>query len=239
LVGFPSHRRLPAGILAAAAIRLVLEGPLAIAAAGEPTDAEYAIRWNARDGGPKSGAEVLAVLSVHARHTSDYRIDYYGLPPAATAPPGFATILRRRTENAGRSALTWKLRGDHALAEWACPLRKSRNAKAEVDVAFGGADTVTRKYSYSCTTDSPDVAASELSAERKACTSVVRRWDAGRLKVEEWRLPGDVLMIEVSGGGTNTPAATEQFRKRVAVPLLAAGIVPLVDSKTELGSRCP
>jgi len=56
--------------------------------------------------------------------------------------------------------------------------------------------------------------------------------------VEEWRLPGDRLMIEVSGTGANTAEAEEQFRKRVVAPLLAAGIRPSGDSKTELGSRC-
>ena len=231
--------RLPACVLAVAAIRLALEGPSAIAAATETVGAEYAIRWNARDGGPKSGQEVLAILNAKARRTSDYSVNYYGLPLAATAPPGFVAILRRRDDAAGRSALTWKLRGDHALAEWKCPLRDSRQAKAEVDIAFGAADSVTRRFSYSCTSDGADSAASELYADHKTCTSVVRRWDAGRLKIEEWRLPGDVLMLEVSGSGADTPNALEQFRKRVAAPLLAAGIVPMADSKTELGSRCP
>ena len=230
---------MPACVLAVTAIRLVLEGHSAIAAATEPAGAEYAIRWNARDGGPTSGQEVLAVLDARARRTSDFSVDYVVLPPTAEFPPGFVAILRRRNDATGRSSLTWKLRGDHALAQWNCPLSDFRQAKAEVDVAFGAAGSVTRRFSYSCTTDTTNSAASRLFADRKPCTSSVRRWDAGRVRVENWRLPGGYLMLEVSGSGADTPNAMEQFRKRVVAPLLAAGVVPMADSKTELGSRCP
>jgi hypothetical protein len=223
---------------AVAAICVALCGPSASAATGEPTSAEYAIRWNARDGGPKSGDEVLLVLGGRARRTSLFDVSYYDVPSAPTAPPGFATILRRRVDGAGASDLTWKLRGDRALAAWTCPFENSLQSKVEVDVAFSGADTVTRTYSYSCASASPETAASSLAASLKACTAAVKRWEAGRLKIEEWRLPGDVLMIEVSGNGANTRVAMEHFRKRVAAPLFAAGIVPSTQSKTELGSRC-
>ena len=101
-----------------------------------------------------------------------------------------------------------------------------------------GGDNIAYSYSYSCTSDGPDLAASELSATIKACTSEVRRQDAGKLKLEEWRLPGNVVIIDVSISGKNVPGAMEGFRKRIAEPLLAAGIVPSADSKSELGSRC-
>ena len=55
---------------------------------------------------------------------------------------------------------------------------------------------------------------------------------------KEWQLPGDILMIEVSGTGRNTNKALENFRRQVAVPLLAAGAVPSPSSKTDLGSLC-
>jgi hypothetical protein len=223
-------------LVIAAACGFAFGNAAAFAATAEPVGAEYAIRWNARDGGPDSAEATLAVLNARTRRNSNFRIDYYDL--AQIAPPGFSTILRRRIEDAGHAELTWKLRGDRALAEWTCPLRNSRQSKSEVDVAFGAADIVSRMYSYSCTSDNPDQAAVDLSAKRKACNVLVKRWDAGRVKVEEWRLPRNVLMIEVSGSGMNTPEAMEQFRRRVAAPLLAAGIVPSVNSKTELGSRC-
>ena len=230
--------RRQASAFAAAAICAALGGTSASAATSEPAGAEFAIRWNARDGGPQTGNEVLKVLGARARRTSLFSVRYYDVPSTTTAPPGFATILRRRVDGAGASELTWKLRGDHALPAWTCPFENPRQSKVEVDVTFSGLDSATRVYSYSCTSASPEAAASRLGASLKACTAAVKRWEAGRLKIEEWRLPGDVLMIEVSGNGANTGAATRQFRERVAAPLFAAGIVPSTLSKTELGSRC-
>jgi hypothetical protein len=209
-----------------------------IAAGAEPADAEYAIRWNARDGGPASLNETLLLLKTHATRPRRFKVDYYDLPPSPTTPAGFSVILRRRVEDAGAAELTWKLRGDHALSNWACPLRNSREAKDEVDVAFRGGNDVARSFSYSCTSDGPDQAASELSATIRACTSEVVRQDAGKLSIEEWRLPGNVTIMDVSLSSKNVPGAMELFRKRIAQPLLAAGVLPSADSKSELGSRC-
>jgi len=225
-------------LVAATALGAVLCTAVPLAAGAESASAEYAIRWNARDGGPASGNETMAILKTRATRPRQFNVDYYDLPSTMTAPPGFSMILRRRVEDGRRTELTWKLRGDHAAADWACPLRNPRQSKAEIDVAFGGADAVTRAYSYSCMSDDADLAASELSATIRPCTAAVTRRDAGSLKIEEWRLPGNVLIIDVSLGGKDTPGALDQFRTRIAEPLLAAGIVPLADSKSELGSRC-
>lgn len=220
------------------AVCILFGGASAFAASVEPAGAEYAIRWNAHEGGPKTGVDVLAVLKARTRRASTFKVDYYDLPSTTTTAPGFSAILRRRIDHAGNANLTWKLRGNHALAGWTCPLRISGKTKVEVDVTFSGAGTGARMYSYSCTSENADTAASGLSAKLKACTAHVTRWETGRLKVEEWQLPGNVLMLEVSGSDTNTREAMERFRTRVAVPLLAAGIVPSVNSKAELGSRC-
>jgi len=228
----------PFSLVVAAACFSVLAGPAADAAAAEPADAEYAIRWNARDGGPASLNETLRILQTRATRVRRFKIDYYDLPSTTTTPQGFSVILRRRVEDGGRAELTWKLRGDRALADWACPLKNSPEGKAELDVTFRGEDKVTRSFSYSCTSDGPDLAASELSATLRECASEMSRQDAGKLKIEEWRLPGNVVIIDVSLSGKNTPGAMELFRKRIAEPLLAAGIVPSAESKTELGGRC-
>jgi hypothetical protein len=228
----------PTTAFAAMAVCLALCEPAASASTSEPTGAEFAIRWNAREGGPKTGDEVLAILNMRAKGTQGFKVNYYDFPSKAKAPPGFSTILRRRVDDAGVTNLTWKLRGDRALAEWACPLENSRRAKAEVDVTFRGADIVDRMYSYSCTSASPERAASLLAAIPMACTAAVTRWETGQLKVEEWRLARDVLIIEVSGNGANTSEGIERFGRRVVAPLLAAGIVPSAQSKTELGSHC-
>ena len=228
----------PTTAFATVAISLALCGTTTSAALPEPTGAEYAIRWNAREGGPKTGVEVLAALNIRVKGTQSFRVTYYDFPSSAKSPQGFSTILRRRIDADGSMELTWKLRGAHALAEWTCPLESPRHAKAEVDVAFTGSNTVDRMYSYSCSSGSPESAASKLAAIPKACTATVARWEAGPLKVEEWRLARDILIIEVSGNGANTPKGIERFRRRVLAPLLAAGIVPSVLSKTELGSHC-
>ena len=228
----------PTVAFATVAISLALCGTATSAGLPEPAGAEYAIRWNARDGGPKTGDEVLAVLNLRAKGTHGFRITYYDFPSSTKTPPGFSTILRRRMDAAGGVELTWKLRGDHAIAEWSCPLENSRHAKAEVDVTFGGLEKIDRMYSYSCASASPESAASALAAIPKACTAAVARWEAGPLKVEEWRLARDVLIIEVSGNGANGAEGVERFRRRVVAPLVAAGIVPSALSKTELGSHC-
>jgi hypothetical protein len=36
----------------------------------------------------------------------------------------------------------------------------------------------------------------------------------------------------------NNPDALELFRNRIAKPLLAAGVVPLSESKSDLGGHC-
>jgi hypothetical protein len=225
--------------VAAAAMCLALGGTSASATPSEPTGAEYAIRWNAGDGGPKTGGAALTALKLRARHARQLSVSYYELPPPPTAPPGFAAILRQRAEGDRDPEFTWKLRGDRALARWTCPLENARQSKSEVDVTFSGADTYTRTYSYSCTSTGPHVDVAGLEASRKACAAAVQRWEAGRLIVEEWRLPGDVVIIEVSGKGANTPDAMEDFRRRVAAPLFAAGVVPSPHSKTDLSRRCP
>ena len=50
---------------------------------------------------------------------------------------------------------------------------------------------------------------------------------------------GNVTIIDVSLSGKNLPGVFELFRKRIAEPLLAAGIVPAADTKSEVGGRCP
>jgi hypothetical protein len=211
---------------------------VAPAAAPPPvTGAEYAIRWNPRDGGPATAAETLALLGLRAKHSARFSVDYYDLP-TATPTPGFATILRQRVDATGHAAVTWKLRGDQPLSRWVCPLRDARDAKAEVDVEFDGMDAITRRYSYSCTSDDLEAASALLSARANGCPAAVTRKDAGRVRVEEWRLPGGAALLEVSGSATDTAAALARFRLQVVVPLLAAGIRPAQESKTDRVSRC-
>jgi hypothetical protein len=66
----------------------------------------------------------------------------------------------------------------------------------------------------------------------------VTRKDAGRWRVEQWQLAGGAVLLEVSGGSTDTEDALDQFRSQVAKPLLAADIRPARESMTGQGSRC-
>lgn len=208
------------------------------AATAAPSNAEFALRWNARNGGPQTGEQALVALGIRVPRASTFAVDYFDLPPSTSLPPGFAAILRRRVDASGNAELTWKLRGDRALPAWICPWRNALKSKSEVDITFGAGDTAARNFSYSCTTDDADAAASELAATRKACATMVKRWTRSGLRVEEWRLPGDVRLIDVSRAGSDTPADVDAFRRKVAAPLLAAGVVPAVNTKTELGSNC-
>ena len=216
----------------------LLGGSRAFAAADEPANAEYVIRWNARDGGPASLNDVLGVLKSRATRDRKFNVDYYDLPPTLATPAGYSVILRRRVEDGVAAELAWKLRGDAPLVDWTCGLRNAKESKAEVDVAFQAADKVARSFSYSCTSDGPDAAVAELSATPKGCTAIVTRKVAGPIKLEEWHFPGDVVIIDVSMVSVNKPAALELFRTRIAQPLFAAGVVALPESKADLGSHC-
>jgi hypothetical protein len=207
--------------------------------AGEPVAAEFAIRWNAAGGGPRSGSEAVTLLRARMRAPKEFAVDYFDLPPETPVPAGHAAILRRRVAPSGRAELTWKLRGERALATWSCPLRDASRSQAEVDITLGEGDNTTRRYSTSCSSEYTDAEARRLAATPRACAAKVTRWERAGLKVEEWRLPGGAVVIEVSRGATDTPAALAAFRRDIAIPLLAAGIAPLVGSKTELGSACP
>jgi hypothetical protein len=66
----------------------------------------------------------------------------------------------------------------------------------------------------------------------------VRPAEGGRLKVEEWTLPGGARRLEVSHNGRDDVDALAGF-EGVVERLRAAGARFLEESKTELGSRCP
>ena len=70
------------------------------------------------------------------------------------------------------------------------------------------------------------------------CANRMKRTEAGKLKIEEWHLPGGVILLEVSRNGSNTKDDLESFRSDVVDKLLAAGVQPSDRSKTEIGSSC-
>jgi hypothetical protein len=203
--------------------------------------AEYAIRWDPATGGPKTAQETLDVLGKTAEDTDEYTVQYFDLTPPADAPAGFRAILRQRQKQ-NAYELTFKYRGEGALATWTCPLSAApAKQKAEVDVSIL-ADGVKRAHAYSCSVESvgaPVPPPAALKAVPKSCASTTTRIEAGKLKIEEWHPPGGVTLIEVSRNGKPSAEDLERFQDKVAKKLLKRGITPSGRSKTELGGSCP
>jgi hypothetical protein len=216
----------------------------ATAMAASPSKAEYAIRWDPSDGGPKSSDEILKVLNDEASDDDDYEIQYFDLETPPKPPTEATAILRQRVKNAKKYELTFKYRRPKTLSNVKCPLQGDIEEKYEVDVSLITGTDKNRGYSYSCSLESEDgpvVPPASLGAAPKPCKSTMRRWETKKLdaKIEEWKLPGGLVMFEVSRGGNDTSADLDKFKKQIGRPLLDAKVKPSSESKTELGGKCP
>ena len=215
-------------------------GPATVA---EPEKAEYAMRWNIEEGGPRTAKKALKALGKEADESTDYKIRYFDFTPPEDAPAGFSPILRRR-KSGKMQELTFKYRGDHPLSSWSCPLFSEPDEgkeKEEVDVSILAEGRTKRSFSYSCTLESKKDSIKpprELDADPKDCANTMKRLTAGKLKVEEWHLPGGITLVEVSRSGSNTQADLEEFQREIVDKLIAAGVKPSDRSKTEIGSNC-
>jgi hypothetical protein len=237
-------------VLTASALALALTSGAALAKADAPAagpgatpmPVEYAVRWNVHDGGPQSAKDTLAALGQPAGDPDDYEVQYFAITPPKDAPAEFQSILRQRTKGQKKHELTFKYRGDHELSSWACPLSATpAETKGEVDVSILASGGLKRVYSYSCTLESkagPIRPAPALEARAKGCIAKMSRLKAGKLKVEEWHLPGEIVMVEVSRNGADTPIDLQSFQSEVVDRLVRAGVKPSDRSKTELGSDC-
>lgn len=215
---------------------------LRLLAGGAPKDAEYAARWDPSAGGPANAAEVLSRLGLAASGAGiACEIRYYDLPAPRGAPKGAAVILRRRVCDDGTAEIRLKYRTAHPVDAWSCPADPGFRAASQVDVGFG-VDAPSRVYAYACTI--PDgVPPPSLHAVAKPCASRMTRisartGDGGHVKVEDWTLPGGARRLEVSQTGADDADALAAFARRVE-RLRETGARFLVESKTELGSRCP
>lgn len=231
----------PARLLLAASIVVVCG-----ARSGAPADpAEYAVRWNPAEGGPKTSSAILCALDdTFTGDVDEYEIRYFDVKAPADAPAHAKTILRRRVKNGTKHELTLKYRGDDQLASPSCALPEPDESKSEVDVTVTSADEPRRAFSFSCTVKSktgPIAPPPALEAHPRPCGSTMRRRETKRLKakVEEWRLPNGTTMMEVSREGHDTTEELAAFKDKIVALLLDAGIRPLDASKTELGSDCP
>ena len=167
------------------------------AAAPLPTvrDAEYAVRWDPRQGGPATPEEALRGLKLEPSSPRHFEVQYFDFAPPPGLLPGFDAILRRRL-SAGEAEWTFKLRGSGpppaapSLRDWPCPLGKTRDRKDEADVTFAEAGQVLTAYSRSCNLSAHDAGLTPppaLQARARGCGSTMTRHRAGQLKVELWQ----------------------------------------------------
>ncbi len=231
-------------MIAALALAALVGARSGEAAAGaEPRRAEYAVRWNPQEGGPATAAEVLAFLEAPPSKGEVFEVRYFDLPKPAGAPAGADTVLRRRSGGDAGPEIRLKFRLARPLAgRWGCPTTEAFRRSEEVDIGFGGADAPSRVYSYSCTLAAEEPPR-ELGAAAKRCASRMTRWQIGATRaeayrVEEWRLPGGDVRLEISRAAANDVDELARFAGLVT-RLRTLGARPLDESKTELGSRCP
>jgi hypothetical protein len=209
-------------------------------------DAEYAIRWNPADGGPKTVEETLEALAdTSLNGLQTYTVQYFEVrTPPSDAPQGATTILRGRSTGT-KYELALKYRSVDPLSVSTCGLPGVDRSKYEVDVSLGGrSSSVTRFYSFSCQAASvagPIAPPVELEARPSPCVSRVTRRNTRRTRsrIEEWRLQDGGVELEVSREGTDSEADLAAFKGEVADPLLAKGIKPSPRTKSEIGSTCP
>ena len=184
----------------------------------------------------------MDALKQQPTDSDDYEVQYFDFTPPKDAPNDFTSILRQRKKGKKKYQLMFKYRGDHALVNWKCPISATpAESKIEVDISILGPSESRRVYSHSCSVESengPVKPPQVLAAKPKTCTNKMTRLKAGALKVEEWHLPGDVTMVEVSRNASTSQSDLDSFRRDVVEKLLSVGVKPSDRSKTELGSSC-
>jgi hypothetical protein len=216
------------------------------ALAAQAAAAEFAVRWDPRQGGPATPEEAMRELKLKAGQTSRFEIEYFDFTPPADLPSGFDPILRKRISG-GQTELTFKLRGavplpaHPSLKQWDCPLGKTRDRKDEVDLSFLGEGQVATAHSRSCSLEAkgrtlqPPEA---LQARPRGCASTMTRLRAGKLKIEEWRLADGTVLLEASRPGRHEARSVQAFEREVLKPLLALKVQPLQRSKSAIGGEC-
>jgi hypothetical protein len=61
-------------------------------------DAEFAIRWDTKEGGPRSAAEVLKQIKLEQTDKDSFEVIYFVAGQRTPTPPGFESILRKRAK---------------------------------------------------------------------------------------------------------------------------------------------
>ena len=219
--------------------------PLLAHAALAADGAEFAIRWDPADGGPRSIDEVAAMLNLPQGKHKSFVVRYFSVAQPVGAAAGTRAIARERTSGHAAES-TYKLRStapfpsNGEFASWRCPFKHEARQKSEVDVGWTADGVAQKRYSLSCDADGfiKTLLPAQYEAKSFGCNSQVLRVQAGDIKIERWSLPSGEPTFEVSWKGQDTAADLESFAGRVVRPLMARGVKALRESKTELGSSC-
>ena len=167
-------------------------------------------------------------------------VQYFSVSQPSKLPQGFAAIVRERIMD-GKTESTYKLRGPTALPDSArkCPL-KSGNGKSEVDISVLGPGSLKRSFSYSCSAEGSvkSTLPRRFHAKSLGCSSDFVRVEASDTNFESWSFPAGRKLLEVSWKGRDNSADLQSFLNRVVQPLVVAGVKPIGESKTLLGSGC-
>jgi hypothetical protein len=230
----------------ARAAALALAAAAALPAHATSMDAEFAVRWDPRQGGPATPQDALHGLRLKASAPSYFEIQYFEFTEPAGLPAGFDPILRKRLTG-GQAELTFKLRGSQPLPaqpplkHWTCPLGATKDRKDEADVTFIEAGRTLTAYSRSCSVESRDADIQPppaLQARPKGCGSTMTRLRSGKLKIEEWKMADGSVLLEASRPGKHSDASMRAFERQVLQPLLALQVQPLQRSKSAIGGEC-
>ena len=208
-----------------------------VATAADAPDAEYAVRWDPAEGGPRTAADVLRLLELGKAEVHTFEVRYYDAPVSASTPESARVILRERERDGDEDEILVKFRRATPLtADWTCPLGGRAERSAQVDVGFGPGDTIARTYSYSCELEADSFPPS-LRATPHPCSITFTRATAKKIKIETWPLPSGDSLLEVSHVARDSQKELANFQKIVA-RLIAAGAHPKAESKTELAGAC-
>jgi len=207
--------------------------------------AELAVRWDPKDGGPRSLEDVVRLLNLAPGREEALRVTYFRIQSPGDASPELQFIARERSTESGTTA-TYKLRGparlrgSAAFQTWACPFSRPQATHAGFDLTWVAEGAPVRDYARSCDASGKmaDALPARYAAKDSGCTADVRRWVSGHLKIERWSFAGGRSVLEVSVNASDSPIAISEFRDHAVRPLIAAGARALPASKTEMASTC-
>jgi len=215
--------------------RLLVAAIVGGSMAGEPGTAEYAFRWNPKEGGPATIEDVHRILGGKTKSVKEFVVRYDRVSTDRKWPQGSEAIFRERTKSDGTADYRLKFRRSTPFEQLdVCPV--GMEASYEKDVAFASATTTRGIYSLSCTgTDPANFGA--LKARPLGCQAKVVRHEGKKYRLEQWTLDNGGILLEISNRSENAPAELNRFGI-IVDRLLRSGAKPSTTSKTDLATRC-